>query len=982
MQNYFGNLENQEKVDEVLGYSNTINQKLTYDKLTQKLNDLGAEVEIEEDLLKILYYHYYNQTENNTMTFYEFVNFVQTQVYSHEKMSKELDEKTRQNIDRLAQFTGQTGMQKLRTVSEIASILEMEPKEVQDSLTYYYAKHNDLKLTVSEFIDFIHQHVLTNPEYADKISKTNQQKLDMLLQFTNQTTNETKKSSQEMANLFGMDVASMEQLYQYYVSLGEISAKITMAEFSDFVLNDMLNNPQYANHFDEATIHKIRILNTFSQKQTISKQMNLQELAQLFGMDETVIKPLLLLKYSTIDTGNTLSITEFVNQVMLLKNTTHYLEDIDLSHLDLLAKLIQNPKLNVTKMNKSGLASIFNEIAPGFVENMYLLTGLEENDTMTPQEFIHFVLTTLANPTEGSIDAGVFSVDAQTFNQLKLLKLVIDDSVQANQAKYSASQMAQILGMPEQQIRQLYTLLAFSQNQTQNWTASPNELVNLILENLNNPSVAENLQENSKAQIQLLGKIMTSTLAENAYNASEFAALLEMDEGKIKSIYTLYQIKHTILQLSPNEFVNFVLSHKNDEMLKNRLSTDEIKDLQTILKVMNGVKVGQKYNSLELSNLLGMEQTDLDLLYGLHILKHKTNPSLSLEKFVEFLLKEVMPNPDYADQFDAKKTAKLNTISGIMKASKNHTKYTKDEIFTILAVLTDSLDKNTVDLLYVYYGSDQQYDETWMMTVQEFVDFLNEKILKDTRFDDFLENQMRQDILEAKAQVKDAKKLLVGNGYARIVLNTKLEPESEETFRFIQSVKDLLGENLEEFYIIGNSPMAYEMSQSFNRELDFITVLTMIAIFVVVAITFGSIIIPIILVLMIQCAVYLTMGILSLSGGTVYFISLLIVQSILMGATIDYAILYTSYYLEHRKTMGMKESIIGSYQQSIHTILTSASILVIVTLIVGYFSSAIVAKICTTISQGTLCSTILILLLLPAVISACDKIIQKKKKTR
>ena len=101
-----------------------------------------------------------------------------------------------------------------------------------------------------------------------------------------------------------------------------------------------------------------------------------------------------------------------------------------------------------------------------------------------------------------------------------------------------------------------------------------------------------------------------------------------------------------------------------------------------------------------------------------------------------------------------------------------------------------------------------------------------------------------------------------------------------------------------------------------------------------------------------------------------------------MGATIDYAILYTSYYLEHRKTMGMKESIIGSYQQSIHTILTSASILVIVTLIVGYFSSAIVAKICTTISQGTLCSTILILLLLPAVISACDKIIQKKKKTR
>ena len=173
--------------------------------------------------------------------------------------------------------------------------------------------------------------------------------------------------------------------------------------------------------------------------------------------------------------------------------------------------------------------------------------------------------------------------------------------------------------------------------------------------------------------------------------------------------------------------------------------------------------------------------------------------------------------------------------------------------------------------------------------------------------------------------------------------------------------------------------MAYEMSQTFNAESNFITILTMLAIFVVVAITFKSVILPIILVLTIQCAVYLTMGILSVSGGTVYFISLLIVQSILMGATIDYAILYASYYLEHRKKMDMREAMIHSYNQSIHTILTSASILVIVTLIVGHFASAIAAKICKTISQGTFCSTILILFLLPAVIGAWDRVIMRRK---
>ena len=122
------------------------------------------------------------------------------------------------------------------------------------------------------------------------------------------------------------------------------------------------------------------------------------------------------------------------------------------------------------------------------------------------------------------------------------------------------------------------------------------------------------------------------------------------------------------------------------------------------------------------------------------------------------------------------------------------------------------------------------------------------------------------------------------------------------------------------------------------------------------------------------------MVILHITGDKVYFIALLIVQSILMGATIDYAILYTSYYLEHRKTMSVKETVINSYNKSIHTILNSSSILIIVTLIVANYASAIAAKICKTISEGTLCSTILILVLLPAILAACDKFIVKKEK--
>lgn len=125
------------------------------------------------------------------------------------------------------------------------------------------------------------------------------------------------------------------------------------------------------------------------------------------------------------------------------------------------------------------------------------------------------------------------------------------------------------------------------------------------------------------------------------------------------------------------------------------------------------------------------------------------------------------------------------------------------------------------------------------------------------------------------------------------------------------------------------------------------------------------------------------MSILSFTGSSVYFIALIIVQSILMGATIDYAILFTSYYVEHRKNkLNVKDALIESYNKAFPTIITSAPVLVIVTYIVGSFDkqgSAIAAKICITISEGTLCAAIIILLILPALLAEFDKLIMKRK---
>ncbi len=1003
---YLASFESEEKVDEVLGYGNTINEKLTYDKLNEKLNDLGSDVNVEDYLLKILYYDYYNPDENNNMTFSEFINFIENEAYKNKKTNEKIDEQTKNDITRLKNFVEIPLMDKRRTSADIAKILEIDKAKIDDIFIYYLSKNNNLQIGMDEFINFMNKDVLTNEKYSKKIGDESRNKLNTLSKFISKQVVQTKMTSNQMAELFGIDINTMNELYKYYALVNDVNIKMTISEFSNFVLNTVINDSTYANSFDKATIENVKLLETFSNMSTITKKMASNELSNLFGIDENKINQILLLKYTKQNSGGKFSITEFINSVIAIENSTNYLEGVDISKLKSVSIFAQNKdNINTTQMNKDTLNQVFGSFAAELVDKIYILAQLPNEQMMTPQEFVDLVLniseenmpiseaTELTqtiteqdtqnmqqiSDSENNNTQTNLPLDENTLNSLKLLKMIIDDSLSSDKVRYTAEELSQILNINVDEMYQLYALINYVSGNTSSWTCTPNEFVKLILNNKELESIKSNIDEATISKLNLLYTVMTSSIKGIEYTYQELSEIIRIDTNSVKNIYILYVSYKNSTILTPIEFVNFVLAHKEDSMLANKIPGNTINDLNLLQTVMNGIIENKKYNNNELSSLLGLDKEDVDLLYGLYTSKYiSKNTTISLKEFVEFLLNNVVTNKEYANNFDDEQISKLNTVNGIMKNSLKNTKYTSNEIFGIISNLSDKVDKNTVEILYTYYGSNKEYNDSWKMTIEEFVNFLNDDILKDERFNDFIEENMRKDIVESKNTVSDAKKLLIGDTYSRIVLNTQFAQESNETFSFIQKVKDLLSKDIEDFYIIGNSPMAYEMSKTFNNELNFMTILTMISIFIVVVFTFKSVIIPIILVLVIQCAVYLTMGILAFAGENVYFISILIVQSILMGATIDYAILYTSYYLENRKINGIKESIIDSYNKSIHTILTSSSILIIVTLIIANFASAIAAKICKTISEGTLCSTILILTLLPAVLAFWDKFINKK----
>ena len=206
-------------------------------------------------------------------------------------------------------------------------------------------------------------------------------------------------------------------------------------------------------------------------------------------------------------------------------------------------------------------------------------------------------------------------------------------------------------------------------------------------------------------------------------------------------------------------------------------------------------------------------------------------------------------------------------------------------------------------------------------------------------------------------------------------LLTELSEESAETEAFIHDLQETCDASLSgRYYLIGASAMVDEMEQGFDRELLVITLLTAASIFLVVALTFRSLAIPALLVLIVQCGVFLTVSAVGAFGGSMYYLALLIVECILMGATIDYGILYTSYYREMRRLMDVREALAAAYRGSIHTVLTSGSIMVLITALVGpLFKNPTIEAIVQTLSIGCLSAILLILLILPGLLALFDR---------
>ncbi len=958
---YCKKLEEDKKIDEVLCYSNTINEKLSYDELNQKFKDLGQDTEIEEYLIKLIYYNYYNKDANNKMTLNEFISFIKTDIYNNEKFNDSIDQETKDNLDLLENFTSSSLMNKKRTTKEIADILGMNKDDADNILIYYNSKNTNTKITLKDFVNFMINDLAKDPKYSKKLDSTTISKLKKLQSFTDKNKINKKMSSNELSSMFGIDKNLIEQLFLFYKVNSNSNTKMTLNEFANYALS-MSKQDAYKDMFDESTIKSLKLLSTLSDEKVVAKELDSSTMkASLnnlgLSIDDNTMS-LLYIYYDGYNTNSKLTLKGFANIALNMSEQDAYKKYFNEDTKKELQTIISLNSYYDKVLPNTNLYSMFGIDTETGAKLNYAITGdLSGSYSMTPLQFVNTLLQTSEIKSE---------LNSNQISQLETAKYIMSNI----DTTYNVDQLTKALKEDKTIVSVVYGVYDYQTGNLKN--ISVKDLINFLYKNKSNPLLSSKLSSSSN-MLNLAYKIVNNTRTK--YNYSEISSITLTDKQDVKKIFGVYDYNNSSTTMTPLEFTNLILSNKDNELLKGKIPNSSIKELSLVREVMNSTLNNKKYSSIELSKLLSIDNDTMSLLFSLYDSKYiKSNNEISLKTYVNFIVKDVMNNKDYSKKFDNTKKEKLTTINNIMNNSLKETKYTSAESFALLDVLSDNLDKSLVELVYMYYGSSKEYDTSWKMTIEEFVNYLNSDILKDTRFNDFISSEKRTTIIDSKKTVDKSKKLIVSDKYSRAVLNIKYAFEDSDTYKFINKLQKDIGNN-DDIYIVGHSPMAVEMSKTFNGELNRITLLTMIFIFIVVAVTFKDLIIPFVLVLIIQTAVYITMSAISVTGGSVYFISLLIVQAILMGATIDYAIVYTSYYRESRLTMGVRESVINAYNMSIHTIISSSSILIIVTLVVAGFASAIAAKICETISQGTFAAVILILFVLPGVLSSMDKFI-------
>ena len=220
-------------------------------------------------------------------------------------------------------------------------------------------------------------------------------------------------------------------------------------------------------------------------------------------------------------------------------------------------------------------------------------------------------------------------------------------------------------------------------------------------------------------------------------------------------------------------------------------------------------------------------------------------------------------------------------------------------------------------------------------------------------------------------------------GYEGIIVNSKYKSATNEVAVQLDEINEIVKKYDPEGLVGGEAPLTNDLVTIADSDFKKVSIFSIVAIFLIIMVIFKSISVPILLVLAIELAIFINLGIPYYTGTTIPFISSIVIGTIQLGATVDYAILLTSRFKEElSNTNDKKEAMIKALQSSSRSIITSALTFFGATAGVGIISELeMISSLCVLMARGAIISMLVILFVLPGILLIFEGIIIKTSKS-
>ena len=556
---------------------------------------------------------------------------------------------------------------------------------------------------------------------------------------------------------------------------------------------------------------------------------------------------------------------------------------------------------------------------------------------------IQHLTSNIQHPTSPSIPLVPFieqlNIDHTSSLTIEMRKLTDTTAIRL---PMSVDEMAFFIGSTPTQTRLVYGYAPGKKKLT------PLQYVHLLTDDLfNRPGLQGLISPEQRNKLTLRTQLMDLANANASLSPAEMNTLLGsfgMDG------FSEDQLLAMLAEPASPELVEPIVSASAEQSLNaNSLNANSLNDTSNI----------QHQTSDIVHPTSDIQHQTSNIQHPTSDIQHPTPADLQAELFIEL----VFGGKEYTPAQMASKLSRLMKLSGVKSAP----------------VTADQM-----SLLYTYYGSVHSACDTMRLGLDQLLTYVCDTLIYDTRLADMVPNSAREQVAGVKEQVIGGMGQLRQPSHSLFVVLTSLPVESAQTYAFVDTLMSKADAQLvHEHYYLGESVMYSEMKAGFGHEMNVVTLLTVLAIFLIVALTFRSLIVPTILVVTVMTAFYVNVVMAGLISGQVLYLAYLIVQAILMGATIDYGILFANYYRENRKTMPQYEAVSAAYRGSIRTILTSGIIMVIAPgVMAALIDDLMISNIVRSLAIGAFMAVLLILTVVPAVLVALDRLVVYGKKNR